>query len=99
MQKADQPPPALGYLLLAFCAAQRLRCASAIRLRASGLSTRDFLALAGAFLVLRSVTLEAETPEPASRERTCVSLAISESIWASIESIAIDLRINHSSRI
>src|SRR5215469_2708044 len=85
------------YLVLAFCAAQRLRCASAIRLRASGLSTRAFLAFTGAFLALRPFALD-EPPEPASRARTWVSFAISESIWASIESIAIALRITHTSR-
>ena len=47
-----------AYLFFAFCAAQRLRCASAMRLRASGLSTRDFLDFAGAFRVLRSVALD-----------------------------------------
>ena len=81
------------YLLLAFCAAHRLRCASAMRLRASGLNTRDFRAFAVVFLVLRSVALD--EPEPASRERTWVSRAISESIWARIDSIAIVMRITH----
>jgi len=84
---ADQYPRGLTYLHLSFFAAQRLRCASAIRLRASGLSTRDLRDFAGDFLVLRSVAFE--EPEPASRERTWVSRAISESIWARIESIAI----------
>ena len=78
---------------LAFCAAQRLRCASAILLRASGLNTRFFLvfplAFAGDFGVLGSVTLAATLPVVASRERTCVSFAISASIWAIMESIAI----------
>lgn len=74
---------------LAFCAAHLLRCASAIRLRASALSTRFLRVLAGAFLVFRSVTFVATLPESASRERTCVSLAISASIWASIDSISI----------
>jgi len=62
---------------------QRLRCASAIRLRASALSTRFFLglALAEAFLALRPA-LVAAVPIVASRERACLSLAISESNWA-----------------
>ena len=89
--------PSVLYLLFAFCAAQRLRCASAIRLRASGLNTRDFRDFAGDFLVLRSVAFE--EPEPASRERTWVSRAISESIWARIDSIAIALSITQSTRI
>ncbi len=63
-----------SYLALAFCAAQRLRCASAIRLRASALNMRRFfpsLAAFAAFLVLRPVTLAATLPVLASRERTC----------------------------
>ena len=55
---------------LAFCAAQRLRCASAMRLRASGLSTRFFLLLLGPLVDLLA---ELDAPldrEPASRVRT-----------------------------
>ncbi len=85
-------PPARFLLSLGFCAAQRLRCASAIRLRASALNLRRFFRFFGAFAafpVLRSVTLAATLPVLASRERTCVRLAISASISARIESIAI----------
>jgi len=68
-------------LLLDFCAAQRRRCASAMRLRASGLRTRvfldDFLA---ADFVLRCDEVKLFEPDPASNFLTCVSLAISESI-------------------
>ena len=82
------------YLALAFCAAQRLRCASAIFLRASALNTRFFLglALAGAFLALLPA-LVVVVPMLASSLRACESLAISESIWAIMFSIAINARI------
>lgn len=76
-------------LVLALWAAQRLRCASAIRLRASALSTRffgDFLA--GDLLACRPLTPVEGLPVLLSNLRTSVSLAISESIWARIESIA-----------
>ena len=78
------------YFALAFCAAQRLRCASAIFLRASALNTRFFLglALAGAFLALLPA-LVVVVPMLASSLRACESLAISESIWARMFSIAI----------
>lgn len=78
------------YFALAFCAAQRLRCASAIFLRASALSTRFFLglALAGDFLALLPALVVA-VPMLASSLRACESRAISESIWASMFSIAI----------
>jgi hypothetical protein len=75
------------YFDLAFCAAQRLRCASAIRLRASALSTRFFLLLLGPLVDLLAELDELVDREPASRERTWVSLAISASISARIDSI------------
>src|SRR5580658_8968243 len=77
------------YFALAFCAAHRLRCASAIRLRASGLRTRFVLVLPAFVFFLIAVNLVARLRELASSERTCVSLAISASICATIESIAI----------
>jgi hypothetical protein len=54
---------------LAFCAAQRFRCASAIRFRASALNTRFFLLLDGPFVLVRAPD-ELTDREPASRERT-----------------------------
>src|SRR5208282_2578858 len=77
-------------LLLAFCAAQRRCCASAIFLRASALKTRFFLvlALAGAFFAARPALVVA-TPSVANSARACCSLAISASISARIFSIAI----------
>jgi hypothetical protein len=45
--------------------------------------------LADDFLVERSIALAATFPVRASRERTCVSFAISESICERMESIAI----------
>ena len=78
------------YFAFAFCAAQRLRCASAIFLRASALNTRFFLvfAFAGAFLALLPA-LVVVVPMLASSLRACESRAISESIWASMFSMAI----------
>jgi hypothetical protein len=67
------------YFPLAFCAAQRRRWASAIRLRASGLRTRFFL-LFPATPGFAALSLPEILPDAASRERTCVSLAISASI-------------------
>ena len=64
----------LLYLALAFCAAHRLRCASAIRLRASALNTRRFFPFLGAFaafLVLLPVSLTATLLALASRVRAC----------------------------
>ena len=79
-----------GALLLAFCAAQRRCCASAIFLRASVLKTRFFLvlALAGAFFAGRPALVVA-APSVASSARACCSLDISASISARIFSIAI----------
>lgn len=80
----EQAADYASFLLLAFCAAQRLRCASAMRLRASGLSTRIFrvfiFGVAEAFLVLRSLIPVATLPVLANKERACVSRAISASI-------------------
>jgi hypothetical protein len=85
-------------LVFARCAAQRLRCASAIFLRASALSTRLFLglALAAALPALGPAVVEA-VPMLASSLRACVSLAISESNWARMFSIAIWKRITQES--
>src|SRR6202041_2969779 len=54
---------ARSYFDLPLCLAQRLRCASAIRLRASGLSVRRFLpfSLADAFFALGAFTALAAT--------------------------------------
>src|ERR1700739_54767 len=82
-------PRSNSYFDFAFCAAQRLSCASAIRLRASALSTRFFF-LPGPLLVFVLDPGEATAREPASRERTWVSLAISASISARI--VSIDIR-------
>ena len=78
-----------GRYYLAFCLAQRLRCAAAILARASGLSTRFFaaLTLAGAFACITAafvVTL----PRSANKARACFSLAISASISVRMFSIA-----------
>jgi hypothetical protein len=70
------------YFDFAFCAAQRLRCASAIRLRASGLSKRFALpfALAGVFVAFDPFNFEV-TPLPlVSKVRMWVRRAISASI-------------------
>ena len=45
--------------------------------------------------VLRGADVRELAPGPTSSFRTCVSLAISESIWESIESIVIAYRISH----
>jgi hypothetical protein len=58
------------YFDFAFCAAQRFRCASAILLRASGLSTRFFLLLVGPLVDLLAELDELIDREPASKERT-----------------------------
>jgi len=51
--ECNAPNHGRRYLLFALCAAHRLRCASAIRLRASGLNTRVLRAFPADFLFLR----------------------------------------------
>jgi hypothetical protein len=72
----------LFYLILifAFCAAQRFRCASAIRLRASGLRKCFFLFFAEAEPDLRDEVNLVPLPTSESNDRTLVSRAISASI-------------------
>jgi hypothetical protein len=80
-----------GYLPFALArrAAQRLRCASAMLLRASALNFRRFFLafLTGAAFGAGVVVAEEALPIPFSRARAWVSLAISESICWRIESI------------
>ena len=77
------------YLAFARCAAQRFRCASAMRLRASGLNTRRFLAFPLTALVFAEELVGAAMPALASRLRASVNRAISESISEMIVSIDI----------
>lgn len=88
-------PTYFAFAVFAFCAAQRLRWASAIRLRASALNTRFLRGPAAGVLSALLVPLVAAlaaalvVPVPLKRARTWVSRAISESICAKIESIVI----------